>query len=97
MAVTIFGLEGTGLEILAGIVLFCGLIVPFLYKEIRRGKAELGPQVKSTSHGIKFGPVTPAGIGDNHPGTRRNPAPGQPDGQANPYGALARRNAAAVK
>lgn len=92
MAVTIFGLQGTGLEILVGLVLFSVLIIPFLYKEIHGGKAELGRQVKSTSHGIKLGPVTPTGTGDNHPGTRGNPAPGQPDGQADPYGRLAQRS-----
>ena len=93
MAVMIFGLEGTGLVIAAGIVLFFGVLGPFLYQEIRRGKAKLGRQVTKTSHGIKLGPVTPIGAGDNHPGTVGNPAPGQPDGQANPYGPRAQRGA----
>lgn len=56
---------------------------PYLWKEIRRGKVNVGN--------------TPAGTGDTHPGTRRNPAPGQPDGQADPYGARAQREAPPVK
>ena len=52
------------------------LLVPYLIKEIRHGKVELGPRV-------------PIGAGDTHPGRRGNPAPGQPDGQADPYDATA--------
>jgi hypothetical protein len=52
--------------------------VPYLMKEIRRGKVELGPRV-------------PTGAGDTHPGRRGNPAPGQPDAQADPYDDEARR------
>jgi hypothetical protein len=56
---------------------------PYLWKEIRRGKANIGN--------------TPAGTGDTHPGTRFNPAPGQPDAQADPYGPRAQREAPPVK
>ena len=66
------------------IVLMTAILVPYLYKEIRRGKAELGPRI-------------PTGAGDTHPGTRANPAPGQPDGQADPYGSRAQRQAPEVK
>ena len=66
------------------VVLMAGLLVPYLYKEIRRGKAELGPRI-------------PTGAGDTHPGTLANPAPGQPDGQADPYSARAQRQAPQIK
>jgi hypothetical protein len=65
-------------------VLMVGLLVPYLYKEIRRGKAELGPRI-------------PTGAGDAHPGTRFDPAPGQPDGQPDPYGPAAQREAPHIK
>ncbi len=58
--------------IFLAIVLAVGLWVPYLYKEIKKGKAELGPR-------------TPLGAGDTHPGRRGDPAPGQPDAQADPY------------
>jgi hypothetical protein len=64
--------------IFLAIVLAVALWVPYLYKEIRRGKAELGPR-------------TPVGTGDVHPGRRGDPAPGQPDAQADPYDERARR------
>jgi hypothetical protein len=66
------------------IVLMTAILVPYLYKEIRRGKAEVGPRV-------------PTGAGDTHPGTRRNPAPGQPDAQADPYSPQAQRQAPHIK
>jgi hypothetical protein len=46
--------------------------VPFLLKEIRRGKGEMNPRI-------------PTGAVDTHPGRRGNPASGKPDGQADPY------------
>jgi hypothetical protein len=58
-------------------VLAAALLVPYLMKEIRRGKVDLGPRV-------------PDGAGDTHPGRRGNPAPGQPDAQADPYDSTAR-------
>ena len=64
--------------IAVALVLSLGLLVPYLLKEIRRGKRDLGPR-------------TPIGAGDTHPGHRGNPAPGQPDGQADPYGPRAQR------
>jgi hypothetical protein len=54
------------------------LLVPYLIKEIRRGKVEVGPR-------------TPTGAGDVHPGQRGNPAPGQPETAIDPYDAQARR------
>jgi len=73
-----FGGTELGLAILIAIALTAALLVPYLLKEIRRGKVELGPR-------------TPTGTGDTHPGTPRNPAPGQPDAQADPYDDRARR------
>jgi hypothetical protein len=67
-----------GWGILVAILLAAALLVPYLLKEIRRGKVELGPRV-------------PTGTGDTHPGRRGNPAPGQPDAQADPYDPEARR------
>jgi hypothetical protein len=64
--------------LLLAIVLMVALWVPYLYKEIRRGKAEVGPHA-------------PVGAGDTHPGRRGDPAPGQPDAQADPYDDRARR------
>jgi hypothetical protein len=57
---------------------------PYLWKEIRQGKADLGPR-------------TPVGAGDVRPGTRADPAPGQPDGQADPYDPEAQRQATPIK
>jgi hypothetical protein len=67
-----------GYGIVIAIALAAALLMPYLIKEIRRGKVELGPKV-------------PTGAGDTHPGRRGNPAPGQPDGQADPYDPEARR------
>ena len=69
---------GLGLGIVIAIVLAATLLVPYLIKEIRRGKVELGPR-------------TPTGAGDIHPGRRGDPAPGQPDAQADPYDPRAQR------
>jgi hypothetical protein len=60
------------------IILAMTLLVPYLIKEIRRGKVELGPR-------------TPTGAGDTHPGRRGDPAPGQPEAQADPYTPRAQR------
>jgi hypothetical protein len=75
-----FGLNSTELTValVIAIALMIGLWGPYLYEEIKRGKAREGPR-------------TPAGAGDTHPGRRGNPAPGQPDAQADPYDPQARR------
>jgi hypothetical protein len=69
---------GIGLGVVIALALAAGLLVPYLLKEIRRGKTQLAPK-------------TPVGAGDVHPGRRGNPAPGQPDAQADPYDTAARR------
>ena len=66
------------------VALAVGLLVPFLIKEIKKGKRELGPNV-------------PTGAGDVSPGRRGDPAPGQPDAQANPYSPSAQRGAPHIK
>lgn len=61
-----------GLGILIALILAIALWGPYLYEEIVRGKATVGPRA-------------PDGAGDTHPGRPGNPAPGQPDAQADPY------------
>jgi hypothetical protein len=85
------------LALLIGIVVFFGILIPFLYKEIRRGKVELGPELKETSHGVEFGAITPTGTGDNHAGSRQIPARDQPDARPDPYGPDAQHNAPPIK
>jgi hypothetical protein len=67
-----------GWALVVAIALAMGLLVPYLMKEIRKGKVELGPR-------------TPTGAGDTHPGRRGDPAPGQSDAQADPYTRRAQR------
>jgi hypothetical protein len=75
-----FGLTQGELSIalLIAILLMVGLWGPYLYEEIVRGKAKEGPRA-------------PLGAGDTHPGTPRNPAPGHPEAQTDPYDERARR------
>jgi len=74
------GLNNTGIivALVIAIALMLGLWGPYLYEEIRRGKARVGP-------------TAPRGAGDTHPGRRGDPAPGQPDAQADPYDARSQR------
>jgi hypothetical protein len=58
--------------IILAIALAAALWIPYLWKEIRRGKATVGPGM-------------PAGTGEPHPGRRGDPAPGHPEAQADPY------------
>ena len=55
--------------------LFVGLLIPYLFEEIRRGKTELGPRI-------------PTGAGDTHPGYRGNPTPGVPASRTPPHSTL---------
>ena len=70
--------------IVISLALAATLLVPYLVKEIRKGKIELGPRI-------------PTGAGDTHPGRRGDPAPGQPDAQADPYSSEAQRGAPHIK
>jgi hypothetical protein len=69
---------GLGFGMVVAIALVAALLVPYLFKEIQRGKVDTNPRI-------------PTGAGDTHPGRRGNPAPGKPDGQADPYDMEARR------
>jgi hypothetical protein len=58
--------------IIIALALAAVLLVPFLMKEIRKGKVSLGPRI-------------PDGASEPHPGHRGDPAPGHPEAQADPY------------
>lgn len=101
MAQSLFSLEWN-IYLSAGtflvVVLFLVLMVPYLIKEIRDGKGELGPIRRLGTRGtVKLGPPAPTGAGDNNPGRPGDPAPGMPDGQADPWGPRARREAPPVR
>jgi len=81
LAVELFAFELNGVAfwgILVALALAVALWVPYFVKEIGRGKAELGPR-------------NPVGTGDTHPGRSGNPAPGQPEAQADPNAPRAQR------
>jgi hypothetical protein len=71
-------MSAVALGTLIAIVLAALLLAPYLVKEIRRGKANVGAR-------------QPLGPGDTHPGTRANPAPGHIEGRIDPYDEQARR------
>src|SRR5438045_1886600 len=80
------------------LVLFGILLVPYLIKEIKTGKGELGPVRHLAPNGkIVLGPPAPTGVGDNNPGRRGDPAPGMADGQADPWGPRARREGPPIR
>jgi hypothetical protein len=64
--------------IILAIALAAALCIPYLWKEIKRGKATVGPGL-------------PDGTGEPHPGRRGDPAPGHPEAQADPYDPRASR------
>ncbi len=64
--------------IVVSIILAMALLVPYLLKEIRKGKVNLGPNI-------------PDGTGDTYAGRRGDPAPGHPEAQADPYDPRASR------
>jgi hypothetical protein len=65
------------LGVLIAVALVAALLVPYLYKEIRRGKVSL--------------PRLPDGASEPHPGRRGDPAPGHPEAQCDPYDPRASR------
>jgi hypothetical protein len=79
-----------GMGILVSVLLMLLFWVPFLRKEIRDGKGELGPIRRLTRRGVQPGPVAPTGAGDNNPGRVGDPAPGEPSGQPDPWSERAR-------
>jgi hypothetical protein len=66
-----------------GIVVALGVaaatLLPFLVREMKKGSQS------------PLKPGTPAGAGDVTPGVRGDPAPGQPDAQADPWSPQAHR------
>jgi hypothetical protein len=86
MPVALFALEWY--EITMGVVVALAvaaiLWTPYLYREIRKGKADVAPGA-------------PVGASDVNVGTRFDPAPGEPDGQGDPYSARAQRSAPHIK
>ena len=83
--------------ILIAVALAALFVVPYLIKEIRDGKREFGPLRRLGRSQVTVGPETPTGASDYNPGRAGDPAPGQPDAQADPYDARAQRNAPPVK
>lgn len=83
--------------ILVALALVAVLLIPYLMKEIRDGKAELGPLRRLGRWKVELGPSTPTGAGDFNPGRRGDPAPGQPDAQSDLYGSRAQRSGPPVK
>jgi hypothetical protein len=80
------------------VVLFALLLGPYLVKEIRDGKGELGPLRHLGPQGrVTLGPPVPTGAGDNNPGRVGDPAPGMPDGQADPWSERAQRQAPHIR
>ena len=85
------------IAILIALALAAVFWIPYLIKEIKDGKREFGPLRRLERNRVAAGPATPTGASDNNPGRRGDPAPGQPDGQADPYDSRAQRNAPPVK
>jgi hypothetical protein len=90
-------LSNLGWGIVISLALASVLLIPYLIKEIRDGKAEFGPLRRLIRGKAVLGPQTPIGASDVTPGRRGDPAPGQPDGQADPYGPRAQRNAPSIQ
>jgi hypothetical protein len=86
-----------GLGILIALVLAALFWIPYLTKEIRDGKREFGPLRFLRRDKVALGPTTPTGAGDYNPGRAGDPAPGQPDAQADPYGPRAQSKAPHIK
>ncbi len=95
-----FALEWTvGYAIGAVLVflLFGLFLVPALIGINVDGKRRLGPMRRLTRFGMKLGPVTPTGTGDNNPGRRGDPSPGMPDGYPDPWSEKAQREAPPIR
>jgi len=80
MLLALFSFPGStvGLGLIIAIVLAVAILGPFLYKEIRRGKADLSPRL-------------PTGTSEPRPGKRGDPAPGHIEGDIDPYSPRATR------
>jgi hypothetical protein len=99
MSFSLLALQWTSVAvaILVALALTTTFLVPYLIEEIHYGKRELGPLRRFTRRGVVLGPATPTGAGGNTVGSRDNPAPGQPTGQADPYGPRAQRNGPPIR
>jgi hypothetical protein len=83
--------------IVIAVALAALLCIPYLIKEIRDGKADFGPLRRLRRGKVVVGPQTPTGASDVNPGRIGDPTPGQLDGQADPYGPRAQRNAPPIQ
>ena len=83
--------------IVIAVALAALLCIPYLIKEIRDGKADFGPLRRLRRGKVVLGPQTPTGASDVNPGRIGEPTPGQLDGQADPYGPRAQRNAPPIQ
>lgn len=93
-----FGLGWAGLAGTLMVIVLMGLLLgPYLLRTNRLGKRELGPMRRLRGKAVVLGPPTPAGAGDNNPGRVGDPAPGMPDGQADPWGERAQRGAPPIR
>ena len=99
MSISLFAIAWNyvGIAMVAVIAMFAIFLVPYLIKEIRDGKRELGPVRRLSPQGVTLGPPAPPGAGDNNPGRVGDPAPGMPDGQPDPWGKRAQREAPPIK
>ena len=89
---------GSAIGVLMVVILMGLLLVPFLIKANRDGKRQLGPLRHLLRGGrVKLGPSPPIGVGDNNPGRVGDPAPGMPDGQADPWGPRAQREGPPIR
>lgn len=80
-----------GAAVVLALVVLTLLVIPYLVIEIKDGKRDFGP-LRRLIHGrVRMGPTTPLGTGDNRPGRLGDPAPGQPDGQSDPWSPRAQR------
>jgi hypothetical protein len=86
-----------GIGIVVALAVAALFWIPYLMKEIRDGKREFGPLRRLRRDKVTLGPVTPTGASDYNPGRAGDPAPGQPDAQADPYDARAQRHAPHIK
>ena len=71
-------MSSIGIGVVIAVALAAALLVPYLLKELRKGKVDLGPRF-------------PDGVSEPHPGRRGDPAPGHPDAQSDPYDPRASR------
>ena len=71
-------MSAVAVGILIAIALLAALLVPYLFREIGKGKFNEGPRL-------------PLGSSEPHPGRLGDPAPGHPDAQSDPYDPRASR------